>query len=308
MSGKKRLAIGALCAAAGGFAAMYVAGRARAAGVPTIPPAMTYSGTLTQADGTPLTGSKNIGVEIWDQPTGGTTPVCLAPSSMQTLVAGSFQVALPDTCAAAVHANPDLWIEVSIDGAALARTKIGAVPYALESATASAAAGALAASLNALVPPKAIITANLAAADISSNFDATGLGKSPGPYAGWAICNGGNGTPNLAGRFLRVNATAAGATGGSDSSAHTHTTPAHQHLIPIGWDTNNQFFTSDATGLPLYGSTVITARRYPPGMGTQASDTTRLAYTDNSGAGTTGAASVTDNRPAYYELVALMRM
>lgn len=328
----------------------YVLGRANAAGLPTMPPLMTYSGTLTDPNGAPLTGSKNVQLQVWSQASGGATPACQTTSAPQTLVGGVFQVALPDTCTPAVRASGDLWIEVLVDGATLGRTKIGAVPFAIEAGSASAAAGALDTRLASLMPPKAVVYAALTAAEVTAAFDASGLGKAPGAYAGWAICNGANGTPNLANKFVRTSVTASGAVGGSDTVAahshaidhdhaaftsgaeagHTHATPAHQHLLPIGVDANNYFWAVDAGNAPLYGNIVTTVLRSVPGTGGAASfgsGPARLAYSDNAGAGNTGAgtshshpidppafagtssaAPATDNRPSYAELVALMRL
>jgi hypothetical protein len=308
MSRKQRLAMGSITALVVAATAGYVVARAHAAGVPMTAPVMTYSGTLTDTTGAPLPGSKNISIQLWDVATGGSTPLCVTPSAMETLIAGAFQIVLPDPCVAAVHSHAEIWLEVSVDGAPLPRTKLGAVPYALEAATASSAGGALNTRLNALVPPKGIVTANLSASDLSTNFDGTGLGIATGPYAGWAVCNGMNGTPNLANRFVRVAAAAAGATGGSDSNAHTHGTPSHQHVLPVGFDGSNIYLTADANNAPMYGSNVITANRGAPASGAYASGLTRQGFTDNSGAGTTGPASATENRPAYFELVALMRL
>jgi hypothetical protein len=119
----------------------YMVGRARAAGVPATAP-LTYAGTLTDASGVPLTGSKNIQVQVWDAATAGNI-VCSTASSAQTLAGGAFSVALPAACATGIHANPDLWSEVLVDGASLGRVKLGAVPYALEADSASNAVGAL---------------------------------------------------------------------------------------------------------------------------------------------------------------------
>jgi len=310
---------------------------------------MTYGGVLTDSSGTPLTGMKTIQLAFWPAATGG-TPACTTLASAVSLVAGNFQVALPDSCTAAVHALGDLWVEVLVDGATLGRTKLGAVPYAVEADSASRAVGALDARIGSLMPPRSIVSANLSAADVTSNFDASGLGRSPGPYAGWAICNGNNGTPNLAGRFVRISASGAGATGGSDTiaahthaidhdhaafnagteGAHTHSTPAHQHTLSSGFDNNNEFAAADAAGLPLFGSAVITANHFSRatgGIGNFASGPVRLGLTDTSGGGTSGpgsphshvvdppaftgasgAAPAADNRPAFAELVALMRL
>lgn len=124
-------------AAAGG----YWLGRARAAGV-SASKALTYSGILTDTAGAPLAGTKNIQLQLWDAAADGTMQCTVGPAPL-TLVGGGFQLAVPDTCAAAVQAAPDLWAEVFVDGATLGRTKLGAVPYALEAGRAADASGAL---------------------------------------------------------------------------------------------------------------------------------------------------------------------
>lgn len=45
-----------------------------------------------------------------------------------------------------------------------------------------------------IVPARGIVAAKLSAPEVADNFDATGLGNRGGPYDGWAICNGANGT------------------------------------------------------------------------------------------------------------------
>ena len=139
---------------AGTFMLGYWVSRARAAGVPQAAP-LTYSGTLTDVAGVPLTGAKNVLLQVYSVATAGTSLCASAPTSV-TLVAGTFQVPLGDDCTAVVHANQDLWIDVLIDGASIGRTKVGAVPYAIEAdtaqhaAAASAAAGALATTITTL--------------------------------------------------------------------------------------------------------------------------------------------------------------
>lgn len=118
----------------------YLAGRAHAAGIPAAK-TMTYSGTLTDMNGAPLTGMKNIQVQLWDAPAAGVSQ-CLAGPTAVTLAAGGFEMTLPDGCTAAVHANPDLYVEVFVDGASTGRTKLGAVPYAVEADHAQTAASA----------------------------------------------------------------------------------------------------------------------------------------------------------------------
>jgi hypothetical protein len=108
----------------------YLVGRARAAGAPTAQP-LTYSGILTDTAGTPLSGAKNIQITLFDMATAGTQQCSVGPTATM-LTSGAFQVVLPAACAAAIHANGDLWIEVFVDGTSLGRTKLGAVPYAIE--------------------------------------------------------------------------------------------------------------------------------------------------------------------------------
>lgn len=143
-------------------------------------------------------------------------------------------------------------------------------------------------SLATTVPKKCIIFAYLTASEVTTWFDTTGLGKARHPYFEYALCNGNNDTPNMADRFVRVNNTAAGATGGSDSSAHTHAIDHDHPAVTSG--------APSATDLAGVGIIDVAS-----GNHTHSIDV--AAYT-----GTSGAASVTENRPAYYELVAVMRV
>lgn len=131
---------------------------------------------------------------------------------------GRFPIPLPDACTVAVAASPNLWIDVAVDGESLGRTKLAAVPYAVEANRASAATGTL---VTQIVPSGAVMAFDLAACP-----------------AGW--------TPMVpaAGRVV-VGATtglARGATAGADSVAlsadqmpsHSHgvNDPGHLHQVP----------------------------------------------------------------------------
>ena len=137
---------------AGALAAAFLLGveHARAAGVPTQDP-LYYTGYLEDT-GTPLNGPHLIQVNLWTDRTSTDTAnrVCTTvPVGSTQVTDGRFRLPLDPGCVASVHANPDLYVEVVVDGAPLPRSKVGAVPYALEADTASHAAGDLLTRLNA---------------------------------------------------------------------------------------------------------------------------------------------------------------
>ncbi len=113
-------------------------GRAVASGAPSVG-ALNYSGVLEDADGNPLAGTHNILLQFWGDDTTTEKLLCTLNSEGLALSAGRFSLALPDTCAPSFQTSPDVWVEVSVDGASLGRVKVGAVPYALEATHATAA-------------------------------------------------------------------------------------------------------------------------------------------------------------------------
>ena len=54
------------------------------------------------------------------------------------------------------------------------------------------------------VPKRTILAVDLTSSQITANFDQTGLGMTETEFEGYAICNGSNGTPQLAGRTLAM--------------------------------------------------------------------------------------------------------
>jgi hypothetical protein len=122
--------------------ATLLAVRARAAGIPDAD-VLTYTGYLEGADGQPLTSElSSIGLEVWDAAEAGER-VCDTSVEGVTPQAGRFQLVLPAECVDAVKATPNLWVDVKVEGASLGRTKLGAVPYAIEAGHAHSADGAL---------------------------------------------------------------------------------------------------------------------------------------------------------------------
>ena len=154
----KRFALlGGVAIAASGVTLLAV--RARAAGAPA-KGALTYTGYLEDPKGAALTGTHSISVRFWADETV-KDALCTGELGDTELVSGRFQVPLPDSCADAVKANPDLFADVLVDGASLGRTKLGAVPFAIEaghavSADDAAPGGALETALSAAAPKSSI--------------------------------------------------------------------------------------------------------------------------------------------------------
>jgi hypothetical protein len=124
---------GVLVALVGGA---YFLGRARAAGVPAQSP-MFYSGYLTDVSGKPASGTHGFVVKLYTDMTT-TSPACTFTAAA-AIDNGRFHLQLDDSCTAAVHANPDLYLELSVDTQPFPRSKLGAVPYALEAGNATTA-------------------------------------------------------------------------------------------------------------------------------------------------------------------------
>lgn len=76
--------------------------------------------------------------------------------------------------------------------------------------------------------------------------------------AGWQICDGTNGTPDLRDRFV-VGAGGVfdpGDTGGSTTHTHTFTGSGHAHELPVGNDiAAGNDFDKDTTADPASGTT-----------------------------------------------------
>jgi hypothetical protein len=168
----------------GALGAGFVGGHAWAGGIPTAA-ALTYSGLLQDAAGTPLTGTQYVEVKFWNDPTAAAPANLLCDTGTPLgigLVSGRFSLALPDKCTTQVGSNAGIWAEVlvgpSVNAAeSLGRAKIGAVPFAIEAnhavnadsatsatsattattaASANAASGALATTIASLAPASSL--------------------------------------------------------------------------------------------------------------------------------------------------------
>ncbi|HYQ18691.1 MAG TPA: hypothetical protein VEQ58_23110 [Polyangiaceae bacterium] len=141
VSVKRRQLLGAaliLLTAVGGSV---VAVRARAAGIPS-PSPLTYTGYLETPQGEPLNAEVSVSLKLWDDLSEGNAACEMAETKLKP-VSGRFQLQLSDDCTSAVSDNQNLFLEPIVDGVSLGRSKLGAVPYAVEAAHASSADSAV---------------------------------------------------------------------------------------------------------------------------------------------------------------------
>jgi hypothetical protein len=231
-------------------AVLYVT-RAGAGGIPATG-ALVYSGVLDDANGAPLTGSKEIRIDLYDAGSAGAVQ-CTVTQTV-ALANGHFQIALPDTCTQAVQARPDLWIEVTVGGESLGRTKLGAVPYAVEAARASGAVGTLG---TQIVPAGAVMA-----------FDLTACPEGWTPLAdaqGRVIV----GTGGALARNAKVGADQV-TLSSAQMPAHTHsvTDPGHAHTVDntINYGLPPVFSTAGNQGV---GQASISSRNATTGISLQ---------------------------------------
>jgi hypothetical protein len=239
-------AMGALTSAA----VLYVT-RAGAGGIPATG-ALVYSGVLEDANGAPITGSKEIRLDLYEAATAGTVQ-CTVTQTV-ALAGGHFQIPLPDTCTQAVQARPDLWIQVTVGGESLGRTKLGAVPYAVEAASASNAVGQLG---TQVVPSGAVMAFDLAACPAGWTALADAQGRViVGTTTGVAL-------------KARVGADQVTLTA-AQMPTHTHTVsdPGHAHSVAntVDYGLPPVFNTMGNQGV---GRTTITSGSSPTGISLQ---------------------------------------
>lgn len=192
---------------------------ARATGIPSSG-ALTYSGIVTDAAGNPLGSPQSVGVAVYNAASGGKKVCEQAAQDTEVDATGHFQVGLPDACATAVGAQPDLWVEVSVAGSSLGRVKIGAVPYAIAAGDAATVQGK---SPDDLAAPTGMIGMFAAACP-----------------SGWSLCDGTSGTPDLVDSYVKAGTKFAASTG---TNTHSHTLTGttssdgkHRHFGAFTWD------------------------------------------------------------------------
>ena len=117
--------------------------------------------------------------------------------------------------------------------------------------------------------------------------------------AGWVLCNGANGTPDLRDRFIigAGNTYAVNATGGSADAVVV----THSHSITDPGHTHNAFLTESDVQLE-FATTVRSAKTGTAVSGYIASNTTGITGTNAAGVSGTGA-----NIPPYYALAYIQK-
>ena len=130
-----------------------------AEGAPTLKP-LFYSGTL-EASGKLASGDHTITLTFFDAEMAGNA-VCKSETVNAPVTAGRFRVEVSAECVAALKNQPDVWVGLKFAGPdgvpheIPLRTKIGAVPFAMEAqhavsaSSAASAAGTLAATLQSV--------------------------------------------------------------------------------------------------------------------------------------------------------------
>jgi hypothetical protein len=206
--------------------------------------ALVYSGILTDGSGNPLASPQSLGIAVYDSATGGRKVCEQSPKDVDVDVSGRFQVSMPDACVAAIAAQPELWVEVSVAGSSLGRSKIGAVPYAVEAGDAARLQGK---EPSDLAVPSGMI----------------GMFASACP-SGWSLTDGTNGTPDLIGNYAKAGAAFATSTG---SNTHSHSLTGttsndghHHHYLEFNWDYGTLTPAGDAslyTNYQAFDSTVV---------------------------------------------------
>ncbi|MBL8952344.1 MAG: hypothetical protein JNK82_16310 [Myxococcaceae bacterium] len=129
---KKAAALAALVVAA-------VAVKVWADGIPTQTP-LAYSGVLQDSVGNPITTPQSIQLTLWDDASANASlnQKCSTPTQSVTPDSqGRFRIVLDQACFGAVQASPNLWVQLQVGATVLPRSKLNAVPYAVEAGKAT---------------------------------------------------------------------------------------------------------------------------------------------------------------------------
>lgn len=191
-----------------------------------MPHLLRYQGTLTDANNVPLEGTYNLSFRIYDASTAGN----LLWSETQTSVSvsnGVFSVLLGNVTPLNLAFDKDYWLstEVGTSGEMSPRQRITSVGYAIRAEVSETISDP-----TFLVPRGGIIMWSGSISNIP---------------AGWALCDGTNGTPDLRDKFIvgakqddsgiaKTNITGSLTQSGGSVTLTEANLPAHTHTIISG--------------------------------------------------------------------------
>ncbi|MBQ3834526.1 MAG: hypothetical protein II816_03320 [Elusimicrobia bacterium] len=210
-----------------------------------VPNEIRYNGKIKEYKEA-VTGTRNINFRIYPTKTGGTAVWEQTYNSVQ-ISSGIFSVTLaPETVD---WRNKDYYIEMEVGGKKLSpREKITAVPYSIHSATSESGNVTATGEYSVTVgTEKKLIVNSDGVKEVKGTTEyymvpKGGIiiwsGSVTDIPAGWVLCDGTNGTPDLRGRFvLGYDGTAynVGDTGGEATHTLTITEmPSHNHVYYTG--------------------------------------------------------------------------
>lgn len=113
---------------------------------------LIYTGELFET-GKPVTGERTISIAIWDAADSGSALCEFTPPGVTLVQAGQFQLELSEECRSALASTTEAWLALTVEGVALTRVRIGAVPSAIQADVASSAVAALEDRISALENP-----------------------------------------------------------------------------------------------------------------------------------------------------------
>jgi hypothetical protein len=259
----------------------YSLGRVMAGGAPTMQP-LFYAGTLEEGGMLP-TGPRSITLALHDAPEAG-RQLCTSATERVPVEVGRFRVELSPECVAALTATPDAWASLSFKDASgiphdlPGRTKVGAVPYALEANHALAANQASTAA-GALQQTLARIEARLSSLESGLTAKPVLAGRGPLPVSAEFTTSGG---PTL----LLLSASAFGPVG--HHTLHVDIDGTEREVLNFYFNEANSHKAFPAEAIPLsltagkhtlrvrasaatlsdqfdfYNATLIELRRPPP--------------------------------------------
>jgi microcystin-dependent protein len=247
-------------------------------GTTDVPNTLNYQGTLTDNTGQPVTGSHQIIFNLYDVPSGGSS--FWSETQTVQVTNGRFSVALGKTTSLdTTKFTGTTYIGIKVDsGTEMApRQQLTSVAYALK-------AGSIF-NMPETIPQGLIAMWSGAANQIP---------------AGWALCDGTKGTPDLRDRFIAGagNTYAVGTTGGE--ATHTLTIdemPSHTHIQ----NAHTHYYSSDQLSKTNGSATMQSTSDYPASNNRLTSQTT--ATNQNTGGG-----AAHNNLPPYYALAFIMKL